>query len=179
MKCLIVLLAVLPAFCAEPVPVEGKDLPKVSGPLTGTRALQDMSRMPGDTRMDLIARKSARRGPSVPGVAVPAGDVAIAHAVPGDSGWMAYRVETAPGEKVKARLTGDHEAWFRVKVVNKFGDLGEGMLQNLVHRGNPEASYVNPGKTAVTVFFVVDTTSKLSGPEPYTITFRREVPAKP
>jgi hypothetical protein len=164
----------LPAVAGALAEVAGKDLPKVPGPMTGTSALRDLSNLPGDSRMDLAIRRSARRTPTVPAVAVPAGDLAIRHAVPFAAGWMAYKVEAAPGERIQARLAGVHEGWFKVRVVNRFGDLGEGMLQNLIQTGNPEASYQNPGKAAVTVFFVVDTTVKLSGDEPYTLSFRRQ-----
>jgi hypothetical protein len=169
----IAVLFALPLFAQAPVAVAGKDLPKVAGPLAGSRAMGDRSREFGDSLMDRQIRSAGRRSP-LPCVAVPAGDVTIEHAVSQPAGWMTYRVETAPWETVKARLRGGHEAWFAMKVVNKWGELEEGMLQNRIHTGNPEASFLNRTQLARTVFFVVDTTTIFNGAEPYTLTFTRE-----
>lgn len=161
---------------AEPpaLEVNGKELPAVPGPMPSER-LRDLSGGPGNSGIDRRIRHSARRTGFLPGVAVPQGEaVAITHEISGPAGWQAYRVETAPGEKVMARLRGDHEAWFVVKCVNRNGQLDQGMLQNLIRSGNPQASYVNPGKAASTVYFVVDTTEILTGKEPYVVTFTRE-----
>ncbi len=124
--------------------------------------------------MDVQIRRSARRVGSVPTVAVPPGDVSVLHQVLYPAGWQGYRVEAAPGEKVKARLRGDHAAWFVVRCVNKWGQWEKGMLQNVIHTGNPEASYLNPKNEPSTFYFVVDTTEIVSGTEPYTITFTHE-----
>jgi hypothetical protein len=175
----IAILVALPCLAQAPPTVAGKALPKVTGPLAGSRALGDGSREFGDSRMEREMRGAGRRSP-LPCVAVPAGDVTIEHAVSQPAGWMTYRVDAAPWETVKARLRGGHEAWFAVKVVNKWGELEEGMLQNRIHTGNPEGSFLNrTGKTR-TVFFVVDTTTIFNGEEPYTLTFTREMtdPAK-
>ena len=158
--------------------LEGKALPQVPGPLTGTQPLLDRSFNPGDSRIDLAMRAAARRGGATPGVQVPAGDVAIRHGVALPAGWMAYRVEAAPGERIQARLRTTHEGWFKVSVVNKFGEMEEGMLHNLIPTGNPEASYQNPRKDTATVYFVVDTTTQLNGSEPYLLLITREPGAR-
>jgi hypothetical protein len=106
-------------------------------------------------------------------VDLPAGDVAVTHTVVLPAGWRAYRFEAAPGEKVHARLRGVHEAWFVVRCVARFGQLKPGMLQNRIHTGNPEASYVNQGKAPSEAYFVVDTSEVLRGDEPYTLTVTR------
>ena len=169
----IAILVSLPCLAQETPTVAGRELPKVTGPLAGSRAMGDRSREFGDSRMDRQIRSAGRRSP-LPCVAVPAGDVSIDHAVSQPAGWMTYRVDAAPWESVKARLRGDHEAWFAVKVVNKWGELEEGMLQNRIHTGNPEGSFLNRTGKARTVFFVVDTTTIFNGAEPYTLTFTRE-----
>ena len=119
----------------------------------------------------------ARRGNFVRCVAVPPGEVAIAHRVTYPAGWQAYQVEVPPGEKIKARLRGDHEGWFVVRCVTRMGQLAPGMLRNLIPTGNPEGFYENVGKAPATVYFVVDTTEVTGGDEPYTVTFTRERPA--
>ncbi|BDU76997.1 hypothetical protein [Mesoterricola sediminis] len=162
-----------------PVPVvAGKDLKTVPGPISGTPQLRDPAPLLGATHMDAVLRRSARNGASVPCVAAPAGTVAIEDAVPAPAGWKAYQVLAAPGETVKARLRGDHTGWFIIRCVNRMGTLSQGMLQNMIPTGNPEASFINQGKEAVNVYFVVDTTVLLTGSEPFTLTITRE-PAKP
>jgi len=156
------------------IEVLGKVLPVVPGP-TPSERLRDMAGGPGNSGIELRIRRSARRTGFLPAVEVPKGEaIAITHEVSGPAGWQAYRVETAPGEKVHARLRSDHEAWYVVKCVNRNGQLEKGMLQNLIRTGNPEATYQNPGKQATTVYFVVDTTEILAGREPYVVTFTRE-----
>jgi len=65
-----------------------------------------------------------------------------------------------------------------VRCVNRMGQLEKGMLQNMIPTGNPEASFINEGTEAKTVYFVVDTTMYLNGSEPYTLTFTSG-PVKP
>lgn len=166
------LLCAFPLLAQDPPKVAGQDLPKVSGPLSGTRPLADRGRSFGDSSVELLIRRTARQN-SVPCVAAPPGDVSIEHWVGPPAGWIAYRVDAGPMETVKARLRGDHEAWFSVKAVTKWGELGEGMLQNRIPTGNPEASFINRKPVPVTFFFVVDTTTSLSGKEPYTLTLTR------
>jgi len=174
------LLLMLPLAAQTPAPVDGQTLPKVPGPIVTGSALKDMAGDPGDSRMDRQMRRTARRTGPLPCVVVPIGEVAIAHGVALPAGWMAYQVEAGPLETVKAALQGDHPAWFRVKVVNKFGQLEKGMLQNLIPRGEPQASYINPKAAPAKVFFVVDTTLILNSAEPYTLTFTRsQAPARP
>jgi len=161
------------AQAPEIVKVEGKDLRKVPGPLAQTERLRDPVMAMGESRMGLEIRRSARSGGTVPTVAAPAGNSAIAHKVTYPAGWQAFAVEAAPGETLKARLTGDHQAWFLVRCVTRQGHLEKGMLQNLIATGNPEASYTNHKPKATTVYFVVDTTDTAGSTEPYTLTITR------
>jgi hypothetical protein len=85
------------------------------------------------------------------------------------AGWKAYRVDVPAGGSIHMRLRGLHEAWFVLQTVNKWGALEEGMLQNRITTGNPEAQYKNPTKDTKTIYFVVDTTELNPIGEEYTL----------
>jgi hypothetical protein len=89
------------------------------------------------------------------------------------SGWKAYRIEVPAHGGFKARLHSAHDGWFLVKVFDRWGREGEGMLQNRIPTGNPEASYRNPKAEASTVYIVVDTTELNMQGEPYTLPVSR------
>lgn len=150
-----------------PLPqIEGKALAEVPGPIvpeTPDVALAGLS--PDDIQGKM--RRQARRSGLVPCVALPLGPVEVLDAVPSTTGWKAYRLEVEPRAKVHARLRGDHEAWFKVSVVNKWGKVEEGMLQNAIHTGNPEASYQNPKAERMTIYLLVDTTEVSGEREPF------------
>ncbi len=150
-------LFLLCALQAAPVPpiLEGKALPQVPGPLAPRGP--DPAAGPGSDPIQMALRRSARKG-TVPAVSLPPGPLEIQDTMNGPAGWKAYRVEVPPRATVKIRLKGLHEGWFRVKAVNRWGQLEQGMLQNEIPTGNPEASYLNPKAERSTVFFIVDTT---------------------
>ena len=174
----LLLPALVFAQTPELVKVEGKDLPQVPGPLVNHERLRDLVSPIGNTGMDLAIRRASRRNGTVPARAVPPGNVVVSHKVEYPAGWFAFRVEVAPGEKIKARLHGDHEAWFVVRCVTRMGQLEKGMLQNLIQRGKPEATYTSYKKEPTMVYFVVDTKEIVAGSEPYTLTITREAPAQ-
>jgi hypothetical protein len=154
----------------QPIPeVEGKTLASVPGPLTDR--YPDPARDPAYRGLEAQIRRQSRRTPSIPGVAVPSLPLAIKDRIADPAGWRAYRVEVPGNTEVHARLTSDHEGWFLVRTVNKWGQLQEGMLQNLIPTGNPEASFRNPKAEAATVFFVVDTRELGTQGEAFTLTF--------
>ncbi len=158
---------------SKPVPdVEGKALASVPGPLTDR--YPDPSREPGLRGLDVQIRHQARRTPSIPAVAVPSLPLAVKDRIADPAGWRAYRVDVPAGATVHARLTSVHEGWFLVRTVNKWGRLEEGMLQNLIPTGNPEATFKNPKPEAATVFFVVDTRDLSAQGETFTLTFVRK-----
>lgn len=72
------------------------------------------------------------------------------------AGWMAYGFRVPAGENLHVRLTHSNEGWFRLGMVNKWGSLEEGMLQNLIPTGNPEVKYSNPSKETRSVYVIVD-----------------------
>lgn len=157
----------------KPREIAGKDLQPVPGPFVnndgGAPGFRDPAGGPGTSRFDMEIRASARRGPSIPAVALPPEPVSVSDSVGSVAGWKAYRVEVPPGAKVHARIYGLHAGWFLVHTVNKMGMLEKGMLQNLQPTGNPEASYTNPKSAPNTIFFVVDTSETDVEKEPYTL----------
>lgn len=72
------------------------------------------------------------------------------------AGWRAYGFLVPVGGKLHVRLHHGNEGWFRLAMVNKWGTLGAGMLQNLIPTGNPEVRYANPSKEAQAVYVIVD-----------------------
>lgn len=158
---------------SAPKPVEGKDLPSVPGPFVerycGVPGYRDPAEGPGQSRLQMEIRASARQGPSIPARALPPGPVAVSDIVGSAAGWKAYRVEVPAGAGVHARIHSAHDGWFLVRTVNRMGALEAGMLQNLIGTGNPEASYTNPKREPNTIFFVVDTSETSAVSEPFTL----------
>lgn len=168
----VLFLASLCVFAAppEPPPLDGKSLPPVPGPLV-TDELPDLSWFPGPRDLSHHIRAQARRSPWVPAVAVPAGSQMVEDRVPYPAGWKTYRVDVPAGATLQARLHGTHEAWFVVRVLNRWGRLERGMLQNKIWKGIPAASYINPKHETSTVFFVVDSTEREVANESFTLRF--------
>lgn len=169
--------AVVPALMllllAEVPPLfEGSKLAPAPGPQTPPGP--DLAAGPGPGGLDRQVRSQARRAGTVPAVQVPAVPSIIEDKVAFPSGWKAYRVTAPAGATLHARLRSQHEGWFRVRAVNKWGALEQGMLQNRIETGNPEASFINPKNSVVSVYFIVDTT--MDGAE--TETFRIELNIK-
>ncbi|MBS1784681.1 MAG: hypothetical protein JST24_04545 [Acidobacteria bacterium] len=169
----IALPLVLPLMATQTPEVAGKDLKKVPGPLVdrycGAPGYHDPAAGPGNSPLQMEIRSAARRGPSIPALALPEGPVTVSDTVGSIAGWKAYRVEVPAGTKVHARIHCAHNGWFLVRTVARMGNLEQGMLQNLIPTGNPEASYTNPKKVTNTIFFVVDTSELGAEAEPYTL----------
>jgi len=72
------------------------------------------------------------------------------------AGWTAYGFRVPPGENLHVRLNHTNEGWFRLAMVNKWGSLEPGMLQNLIPTGNPEVKYTNPTDQVRSVYVIVD-----------------------
>lgn len=72
------------------------------------------------------------------------------------AGWTAYGFRVPPGENIHVRLNHSNEGWFRLAMVNKWGSLEPGMLQNLIPTGNPEVKYRNPTDKPRSVYVIVD-----------------------
>jgi len=90
------------------------------------------------------------------------------------SGWKSYGFRVPAGEKLHVRLHHSNEGWFRLQMVNKWGNLEEGMLKNLIPTGNPEVTYTNPSKETRNVYVIVDDPGWMSSKEnPYTLAIER------
>ena len=72
------------------------------------------------------------------------------------------------------RLHHPNEGWFRLVMVDRWGQLREGMLQNLIPTGNPEVSYTNPREAPNTVYVIVDDPGWMSSTgNPFTLNVDR------
>ncbi len=168
------LFAAATLLAGDPQPLDGQKLQSVPGPFVDRYCAHfgehaDLALGPGNSEIAMRVRTQSRRTPSIPAVAVPKIPCSIDDHVGGAAGWKAYRVDVPGRAKVHLRLHSNHEAWFIVRTVNKFGTLEEGMLRNLIPTGNPEATYTNPKDQPNTIFFVVDTTEMDVNSEPYTL----------
>ena len=162
------LLPLLGAVTTDFKEVDASKLPNIPGP--STTRMVDPAQDLNFTGIDATIRSQSRNTGSIqPAVALPQGSLKVKDKVVGVSGWKAYRVEVPAGGFIHMRLRGLHEAWFVVRTVNKWGTLEEGMLQNVIQTGNPEARYTNPTKGTKTIYFVVDTTELNTVGEEYTL----------
>jgi len=164
------MLALLLAFSLHtvpPEPIQGTDLPTVTGPQAPHQG--DLANGIGEDRQSLRSRRAGRRG-TVPAVAVPADCTTLTDRIFAPSGWKAYRVQVPAKATLIASLKSERDPAFRVYTVNKWGRLEEGMLQNKIYKGKPEASYINPKDTPNTIYVIVDTT-ETNTTEPYTLSF--------
>lgn len=172
MMALMILAAPLLQAPAPPTPLpvlEAKDLPPAArGPMPPPGP------DPGADRGTLgVSRHMARRGPSIPALQLPAGSVRVKDKVPDISGWRAYAIEVAPGEKVKVQVVAGRKAWFKVLGVNAWGRTEKGLLQNKIPTGEPMATYLNPSKESRTIYFIVDTTDANMLGDPFEIEVTR------
>ncbi|HNX95696.1 MAG TPA: hypothetical protein PKL14_11095 [Holophaga sp.] len=151
-------------------PLKGSDLPLVTGPMAPGGG--DPAAGFGADRSGLQTRRAARQG-SILTVAVPADATRIADRILYPSGWKAYRLEIPARGKLLARLRSDRESNFLLRVINRWGRMEEGMLQNRIYRGRPEASYFNPKDAPNTIYVIVDTRDT-NASEPYVLEFTQE-----
>jgi hypothetical protein len=90
------------------------------------------------------------------------------------AGWIAYGFRVPAGESIHIRLHHTNEGWFRLAMMNKWGSLEQGMLQNLIPTGNPEVKYTNPTKEPRSVYVLVDDPGWMSTKEnPFTVSVTR------
>ena len=161
-----ILAPLLLSLALETPPVlEGSKLAVVPGPMTPRGP--DNAAGPGESSIQMEIRRRTRNAATVPAVAVPTLPSVIEDRVELPSGWKAYRLDAPAGATVKARLRALHEAWFRVRIVNRWGVHERGMLHNRIPTGNPEASYINPKAEKSSFYFIVDTTETSAETETY------------
>lgn len=86
------------------------------------------------------------------------------------AGWRSYAFVVPGRQKLHVRLRHTNEGWFRLAMVDRWGQMRQGMLQNLIPTGNPEVSYTNPVDLANTVYVIVDDPGWMSTKEnPFTL----------
>lgn len=90
------------------------------------------------------------------------------------SGWRGFAFAVPAKEKLHVRLHHGNEGWFRLVMVDKWGQTGAGMLQNLIPTGNPEVTYNNPTNLAQAVYVIVDDPGWMSSEKaPFNLTIER------
>ncbi len=90
------------------------------------------------------------------------------------AGWKAYGFVVPPQGELEVHLDHPNLGWFRLAMVNKWGSLQRGMLQNLIPKGTPMVTYKNLEKTTQQVFVIADDPGWMSSKQtPYKITIKR------
>lgn len=91
------------------------------------------------------------------------------------SGWRAYGVSVPAGGTVQVELQHGKLAWFRLMLVDKWGQPGPGMLQASIAHQPVLVTYKNPGKEATAVYVIVDDPAWWSDAKnPYNLVVRRD-----
>jgi hypothetical protein len=95
------------------------------------------------------------------------------------SGWKAYGFVVPAHGELEVRLTHPAQGWFRLVMVNKWGSLQEGMLQNIIPKGDPIVTFKNPRNSSQEVFVIADDPGWMSSTKyPYTISVKRNWDSK-
>lgn len=90
------------------------------------------------------------------------------------AGWIAYGFRVPAGDSIKVSLDHPNRGWFRLMMVNKWGSLEEGMLQNVLHTYEPVVTYKNPSKETRAVYVIVDDPGWMSSKEnPFNLAITR------
>lgn len=103
-------------------------------------------------------------------VVAPSGDCDIKDTMNDQSGWKCYQFDAPVNQNITFKLDTKYKASFRLYVVNRWGDLEEGMLQNTIYRGEPTASYTNPKDSVNKIYLIIDSLDMYG--EPYTLEVR-------
>jgi hypothetical protein len=91
------------------------------------------------------------------------------------AGWRAYGLSVPAGGTVQVEVQHAKLGWFRLMMVNRWGEPGDGMLHQLVEHQPVKLTYRNPGKEATAVYVIVDDPGWWSTEqEPYTLLVRRD-----
>lgn len=91
------------------------------------------------------------------------------------AGWRAYGLAVPAGGRVQFEVHHPKIAWFRLLLVNKWGQPGAGMMRAAFAPQPVMVTYTNPGKEATAVYIIVDDPAWWSDKDtPYTLTIRRD-----
>jgi len=151
--------------------IEATSLPTVNAPLPP--GYLDPASWSYTSSVDAMTRITSRKA-MPPTVALPEGDCIVSDQIKNLAGWSAFQATVPSGRTVKVRLKAQHEGWFEVKTVNKWGNYEREMLQNLVPKFDPEASYTNKSSQTKIIYFIVDTTEASSFNEKFFLHFSWE-----
>ena len=89
-------------------------------------------------------------------------------------GWKGYAFVVPAKGTLHVTLNHTNRGWFRLIMMNKWGDLQKGMLQNVIYTGNPEVTFKNPKDEAEAVYVVADDPGWMSSKAyPYQLTVER------
>ena len=72
------------------------------------------------------------------------------------SGWRAYGIAVPVGGTVQIEVQHGNLGWFRLMLVDKWGQPGRGMLQAAIAPQPVLVTYKNPNKEATAVYVIVD-----------------------
>ena len=90
------------------------------------------------------------------------------------SGWKGYAFVVPANGTLHVKLDHVNRGWFRLVMMNKWGDLEAGMLKNLIPTGNPEVTYTNPSNEIKAVYIIADDPGWMSSKAyPYRLTVER------
>lgn len=90
------------------------------------------------------------------------------------AGWRGYGFVVPAGGSLKVSLFHANRGWFRLQMVNKWGALEEGMLQNVLHTFEPVVTYTNPTREIRVVYVIADDPGWMSYEQnPYTLKIER------
>ncbi len=90
------------------------------------------------------------------------------------AGWRAYGVSVPAGGTVQVEVQHTKLGWFRLMLVDKWGQPGPGMMQAAYAHQPVLVTYKNPHKEATAVYVIVDDPAWWSDArDPYTLVVRR------
>jgi hypothetical protein len=81
------------------------------------------------------------------------------------AGWIAYAFAVPARGTLRVKLEHPKEAWFHLRMVDRWGHLTKGMLQNVIPTGRPRVSFVNPFDEGQVVYVIVDDPGWMSWPD--------------
>jgi hypothetical protein len=91
------------------------------------------------------------------------------------AGWRAYGISVPVGGTVQVEVQHAKLGWFRLMLVDKWGEPGPGMLQAAMALQPVLVTYRNPGKEATAIYVIVDDPAWWSdAKDPYTLLIRRD-----
>lgn len=91
------------------------------------------------------------------------------------AGWRAYGLAVPAGGTVQFEVQHPKLAWFRLMLVDKWGQPGPGMLQAAIAHQPVLVTYRNPNREAAAVYVIVDDPGWWSDArDPYTLVIRRD-----